>query len=417
MAGMLIITSHLPEPAMGGSSARLAEVMKRFHRRGTEIDLLHVTRWRQDLSALPVVRECVRSVEFLSLRGRMLVGPLPKVTRSMARPPKLLTARFAQRALHALRPPLSIEDTIARMIDRVQPEIVWLDHTWLAPLLVNVPRRVPAMWVCDTHDVLHLRDESRQRAGMAGETDISRAEEIALLRPFDLVLAIQEEERRVLAEMLPRHRVAALGHMCECRPMRSTRDSILFVGGKIDLNVRGLLTFVAEAWPAIAARCPDARLEIAGGICGVSEIARLATGSGGRITLVGKFERSEDVYDGPAAMICPLWAGSGLKIKMVEALAHGKATVGTPVAAQGLTDGANRAFVLARTAQDFVAPLVQFLEDAAHRRRWETAAVMFANSRFSADSVWQETDAKLASLLGRSLGSRFADKRSVACAA
>jgi succinoglycan biosynthesis protein ExoO len=264
---------------------------------------------------------------------------------------------------------------------------------------------------------MHLRDESRRQAGLNAEGDLSRAEETALLWPFDLILAIQDEERRVFAKMLPGRNLATLGHACEVRAMRSRRESILFVGGRYDLNVRGLLTFALEAWPAIAAQCPQARLEVAGGVGESPEVRRVAADSGGRIVLLGRYDRPDEVYDGPAAVICPLWAGSGLKIKVVEALAFGKATVATPIAAQGLADAVNRAFVLAETPRDFISPLVRMIEDANYRRRWETAAGALAGARFSADAVWQETDAKLASLLGRSVGSRFSDPRPAARAA
>jgi hypothetical protein len=306
---------------------------------------------------------------------------------------------MVKRGLDRLLPPPTVGETIGQFLKQSQPEIVWLDHTWLAPLVADVPRSGAGYWVIDTHDILYLRDESRVRVGLPAEAEISRAEEAELLRPFDLILAIQANERRTLAELLPGRRVATLGHSHQVRPLPSTRPAVLYVGSKIDVNVHGLLTFIREAWPEIAARCPQAHLEVAGGICQSAEIRRVAASPGNRILLRGVYDRSESVYDGPAVVICPLWAGSGLKIKMVEALAHGKATVSTPVGAQGLAEGVDRAFVLAHTAKDFIEPVARALDDLQFRQRLELAAAATARARFAHSAVWRETDGILASQL------------------
>ncbi len=117
--------------------------------------------------------------------------------------------------------------------------------------------------------------------------------------------------------------------------------------------------------------------------------------------LRGQIERTEDIYDGPAVLICPLWAGSGLKIKMVEALAHGKATVATPVGAQGLEDGVDRAFALARTAAAFVEPVVRMLVEPNYRHGWEAAAAEYSRRRFAPVASWQAIGAELDGWLGR----------------
>ena len=145
-------------------------MVKHFHSLGVVIDLLHVGRRRRDLTALPVVRECIRRAAFLDLKDRTLTGYVPKVTRTVTRPPSWLVARVVRRGLNRLRPPPAIGEAISRFLNESQPEFVWLDHTWLAPLVVDVRRTAGELWVVDTHDVMYLRDESRllRRAARRG---------------------------------------------------------------------------------------------------------------------------------------------------------------------------------------------------------------------------------------------------------
>jgi glycosyltransferase involved in cell wall biosynthesis len=91
-----------------------------------------------------------------------------------------------------------------------------------------------------------------------------------------------------------------------------------------------------------------------------------------------------------------LWAGSGLKIKLVEALAHGKAIVATPLAAEGLEDGAHRAFLVAQRPSDLVHEISSLLANPSRREALERAALDYAATALDPQRVWQELDEVLA---------------------
>jgi succinoglycan biosynthesis protein ExoO len=278
------------------------------------------------------------------------------------------------------------------MVTRIRPDVVWVDHTFLAPLVSKIPRGA-AVRIVDTHDVMHLRDESLRAAGLAPDAGVTRAQEQELLRAFDLVVAIQDQERQELEAMLPGRRVITVEHAVPATPARCDRPSLCFVGSAYEGNVHSALSFIAASWPAIRARCPAATLEIVGGVCG-AEGVRAAAAADERIVLRGVVPNIADIYAGPAAVVCPLWMGSGLKIKLVEALAHGKATIASPIAAQGLEDGRDVGFLHAATLADFVEPAVRLLSDTDYRARWEQAAVHYA-ARFEPEVVFQDLDGLL----------------------
>ena len=57
-----------------------------------------------------------------------------------------------------------------------------------------------------------------------------RDEETRLLELFDVVIAIQDEERRVLEKMLPGKKIIAVEHALETNPRPRRRQSLCFVG-------------------------------------------------------------------------------------------------------------------------------------------------------------------------------------------
>ena len=380
MASVMIVAWHRPDYSSTGSTARLATVVEHFHNRGLEVRFLHISRHRERIERLPVVRRCVREVAHMTLRDRPLQGLVPKVIRGMARRSGKSSMLGLRKYYLRWRPLAPAWEVVADYLNRWQPDIVWVDHTWMAGMRTGVRQMSGARWVVDTHDVLHVRDASRRQAGMPPECDLSREEEIQLLRPFDLVLAIQNDEQRTLAKMLPGKQVVTLGHAMQVQPQPASRPSVCFLGSKIDVNLHGLMAFIEQAWPDIKAANPAARLEVCGSICRYDDLRKVAADRRRGIVLRGIVPRVCDIYNGPSVAICPLWAGSGLKIKLVEALAHGKAVVATPVGSEGLEDGIDRAFILAPTPRDFIEPVSRALSQNNYRRPWEIAAAEYARA-------------------------------------
>ena len=278
---------------------------------------------------------------------------------------------------------------VARIVAAQRPQVVWVDHAFLAPLLAKVPSG-SVLQIVDTQDVMHLRDASLRQSGVPAEAGINRQQETQLLQPFDVVVAIQNRERLVLQEMVPHKRVITVEHAVGTNPQPCRRKSLCFVGSGYVVNVETVLSFVARGWPRIRALCPEATLEIVGGVCGNRRV-QAAAALDVRIVLRGVVSAIADMYDGPAAIICPLWMGSGLKIKLVEALAHGKATIASPIAAQGLEDGVNQGFIQAATPEAFVEPAVRLLTDEVYRDRWARRALRYA-ARFDSDVVYRQLD-------------------------
>jgi succinoglycan biosynthesis protein ExoO len=226
---------------------------------------------------------------------------------------------------------------------------------------------------------------------LPGEHEVSRDEERHLLSAFDVIVAIQDQERKVFERMLPQQTVVTVGHAVDIAPQPCTSQDVCFVGSKSPVNAASLLAFVEHAWPKIRAAVPAARLQIVGGVGKVDDVVKAAKRDR-RIVSRGVVPNVGEIYAGPAVMICPLWVGSGLKIKMVEALAHGKAIVASPVAAQGLEDGIDDAFCLAARPEDFAQPVVSLLHDSALRQRFEQGAIDYAREQFSESRVWRPMD-------------------------
>lgn len=227
------------------------------------------------------------------------------------------------------------------------------------------------------HDLFHARDG----AGADSVAAVTREREVALLGLADAVVAIQAAEARFVADHVPGVRailapMAATPVAC-AQPGRAGR--LLFVGSDTAPNAVGLRWFFAEVWPRVRAAWPDARLDVAGAV------ARGFPGGGpDGVRFLGPVDALAPLYARAGVVISPLTFGSGLKVKLVEALAAGKAVVATSVTLQGVERECAGAVLCADDAGGFAGHLLA-LRDEGARAALAAAALEAARACFSAE--------------------------------
>ncbi len=99
-------------------------------------------------------------------------------------------------------------------------------------------------------------------------------------------------------------------------------------------NEHAMLRFLGELWPAIVARAPRARLIVAGMNPGPKLEAAAARVPNVQVT--GFVPDVRPVIGAAAVYVCPILDGGGTRLKMLDAMALGKAIVATPLGAEGI---------------------------------------------------------------------------------
>lgn len=156
--------------------------------------------------------------------------------------------------------------------------------------------------------------------------------------------------------------------------------TILFQGSMVyAANVDGARFLVEEIAPRIWARLPEARLLLAGRAD--ERVARLA--QPGRVEVSGWVERIETVLARADLVAVPLRLGSGTRLKILEAFAHGIPVVSTPLGAEGLELEAGRHALITRDPDAFAAACSELLGDLTLRRRVIAAGRQLHAERYS----------------------------------
>jgi glycosyltransferase involved in cell wall biosynthesis len=144
-------------------------------------------------------------------------------------------------------------------------------------------------------------------------------------------------------------------------------------------NIDGLVHFFQEIWPRIAAASPDARCKIVGG----SAPPAIRALAGPRVELTGFVPDLRPHLAEAAAVIVPLRLGGGTRLKIVEAMAMGKAIVSTTLGAEGIEAASGRDIVLADDPAAFADAASRLLADPGLAARIGRSARQLAVERYS----------------------------------
>lgn len=256
---------------------------------------------------------------------------------------------------------------IAALLVRLHTEeigTVWLDGSNLGRLARAIKRAMPAVTVitfCHNVEARFFLGAFRRQPGAkaAGVLIANYLAERLAVRSSDRVVALSARDSAGLRRLYGRGADALLPMaMADTLPPLAGTDSdalvdpaapLLFVGGAFYANQAGIAWFARNVAPRI-----DVATHVVGqGMAAMR--AELATVPG--VEMVGAVDHLAPCYREARVAIAPIFAGSGMKTKVAEALMFGKRVIGTPEAFSGYEAIAAQAGWVCRTADEFVAAI------------------------------------------------------------
>ncbi len=393
---LLLFSRHLMQDRFAGNSAHVRSLVDYLRANGVRVVLLLTSLralGRKPFARVPLDRA---GFDAILLAGGVQLGPwlvryAPAVwLRAVGIAAGRLWARLRGRDAFADRfwdiKPMDRGErrAIRRAAARLRPDAGFANYFYLAEGL-DAPGFAGRPKLTMVHDLFFARAEDFLRSGLElPHVPITRERELADLAHADTLLSVQEAEAERLKALMPDKQVLL---MPISFPIRATEaepqaDTVMLVGGDNDVNALGLDWLLREVWPGLRRLRPAVRLGVYG------NIVRRATIVPDGVELVGRLDDLAPAYHRSALCVVPLLAGSGQKVKLVEAMCHGRAIVSTSVGAQGFERLIGRCFRLADDPAGFAAECAAILSDAPLRRSLEAAALAEARVRFSEEACY-----------------------------
>jgi glycosyltransferase involved in cell wall biosynthesis len=386
----ILYVSHMPaSPPRFGAQARVHGLMTRLAR-------------RHDLTAVMLVddefdaEECRQAMQ--AYCREVVLVPNPYGRDGSVKRLQQLRSLASTRSFERLRVTVPV---LQRALDQIlcvrRFDVVNLEFSFLGYCdLRQAPpgEKLPAL-VVDSHNIDYdlARQYARESSSLVRRLYASanwrklRREELATYREADGVYLCSAADERRLLDEVPAARTTVIPNAADVehyqpRPTDPPPDgrTVVFFGLLSYVpNIDGVIHFVRDIWPRIAETHPDAHCKIIGSRPPPSLLAL----AGPRIELTGFVSDLRPHLAAAAAVVVPLRLGGGTRLKIVEAMAMGKAIVSTTLGAEGIEAVRGRDLLVADEPAAFAEAVNRLLTDPRLAARIGQSGRRLAVERYS----------------------------------
>lgn len=356
---VIIATPYLPFPLSHGGAVRMYNLMRRA---AADYDQVLVT-FVDELQPVPpeLLALCVEVVQVRRVGTHLRhATERPDVVEEFASP--------------------AFRGVLQMMVRKWQPFAVQLEFTQLAQYAADC---APAKTLLVEHDITMDLFEQLLRQGEEWETRRQYERwvrfETDAWRRVDVVVTMSEKDRAAVTG----GRAVTLANGVDLErfrpgPAEPEPGRILFIGAFQHLpNLLALEFFLNEVWPKLGSFCP--LLHVIAGKRAEYHYEQqkhrvLLDLAQPGLVVDGFVSDVRPAYERAAVVIAPLLASAGTNIKVMEAMAMGKAIVSTPAGINGLDLEDGRDVLVAGTAPAMAEAIVRLFQVPARRRDLERNA-------------------------------------------
>ena len=191
--------------------------------------------------------------------------------------------------------------------------------------------------------------------------------ETIIFRKFDYCIVVTETDKNYINKFLSNILVIPNGtdiHYFKPKNIKAVKPSIVFTGvmngGK---NVEAVLYFYSNIYPIVKRECPNIKFYIVGKNPSL-QIRDLTEDPS--VSVTGFVEDIRPFLEKSSVYVCPHVSGSGIKNKVLEAMAMEKPVVSTSIGALGINFDKSE-IIIADEPEDFANAILKLLKNVTLR--------------------------------------------------
>ena len=390
---IVFLTQLCPYPPSSGSAIKSYNVLKHLGARH-DVSLLTFIRSEREASSLSHLSPYCREVDFCVVRRSKALN-LRDALKSLLTGTSFIVTRDWQPAMHA---------KAQKLLNR-RPDLIYVDHLQMFQF---VPDPLPCPIVLDDHNIEWRIVERFASAGgpplqrlfASLEWHKLRSYELDASRKADLVFTVTAQDKDVLvASGISPEKIAALPVGVDTerfKPIRLAADDkkvLTFGTMSWPPNADAVAYFVKAVYPLVKGRVHDVRFSIVGANP-PREIKALAERDR-TISVTGFVDDIQAAAQGTAAFVVPLRIGSGIRVKILDAMAMGLPVVTTSVGCEGILLRPGEHAFVADTPGEFANAVVHLLLNPDERMRLGSAGRNLVASHYSWPPILHQLDQAL----------------------
>jgi hypothetical protein len=210
------------------------------------------------------------------------------------------------------------------------------------------------------------------RVGLCANYLASRTQERLFLKECDELWTTSAAEANEFLRISPGTHVVVVANSLDENAIQpgtaADNRAVGFIGTySYTPNLQAALFLAEQVFPRVLNRCPDAVLRLAG--ADMPADAALKLGSLKNVEVLGPVADSGQFMADCAVLALPVFIRGGVPLKVIEAMARGKAVVASSELVDGLAIVEGKDMLVRRDANDFAAAIVSLMENASLREQ------------------------------------------------
>lgn len=272
--------------------------------------------------------------------------------------------------------------------------IVQLEGLYLTPYITTIKKHSKAKIILRAHNVEHeLWYKLAQNTNKffkrilykRNAKELEKAQ-INALSNLDAIVSISTTDQQYFLEKQNTTPIYNLPFGIDINNYKtqdqSSKKNIAFIGSLDWLpNLEGLQWFISKVFPLVIKEFPEVEFYVAGR--NLKDAQQFEQNKS--IHIVGEVEDAKAFISSHSIFVVPLLSGSGMRIKIIEAMALKRAVVSTNLGASGISYTNNKDIVIADSAIDFANSIINLLKSEPSTSKMGENAYKLVVSQYNND--------------------------------
>jgi len=380
---ILQLTNKVPWPPTDGGAIATLTMSKGFFLSGNQVTILAMKTEKHPTVLDDIPEHLASQIEFKLVDVPARINFIAALANLLFSDQPYTATRFMSE---------NYSRELIRLLTEREFDLIQLEGLYLCPYIPLIRKYSKALIAYRAHNVEHeIWERSRKLAGGLPRFYLSvlakrlKRFECSWLNTYDVLVSITERDGKLLD---------ALGNS---KPRITTQVGIdlstmvptakelefpsLFHIGSLEWgpNQEGIVWFLEKCWPIIRQKYPDLKFYVAGRNSPNWLTSKLLAS---KVEFLGEVDDAYRFMNSKAIMVVPLRSGSGMRVKIVEGMALGKAIVSTKIGMEGIAAKDRDHILIAEQPEEFVASITELLENKDLYEKICKNAVRFIHEKF-----------------------------------
>lgn len=386
---ILQVCKKFPFPAKDGESIAILELSKALSQAGCEVSLLAMNTSKHFVpmgDQFPKELSYYKEIHYVNVDNRIKMADA-------------FFNLFTSDSYHIVRfISEDFRDKLKFLLDQNSYDIIQLETLYLAPFLEDIRASSNALVVLRAHNIEHeiwkrIADQVAflpKKFYLRYLSNKLKNFELRTLNEYDFLVAITERDLvqfRSLGYKNGCHSTPVGLQMQNYIPDYSVFEkplSLSFIGSLDWMpNSEALRWFLANVWPELSRKYAQLQFHYAGR----NAPDDLKDPESDRVVYHGDVADAKEFIQQFPVLIVPIFAGSGIRVKILEAMALGRVVISSSIGLEGIDAKHMKEVIIANSVQDYISSIEYCLNHYDQAKKIGEKAQRFAAQHFDSEKL------------------------------